>query len=58
MSEPRISIDITMLFNGDPIDLAKQFENLAEPGSDRGLATDQLVMWLRDRVLPAQASLP
>jgi death-on-curing protein len=39
-----------MVFNGDPIELAKQFENLAEPGSDRGVATDQLVDWLRERV--------
>jgi death-on-curing protein len=41
-----------MVFNGDPIELAKQFENLAEPGNDRGIATGQLVDWLREHVHP------
>jgi len=41
-----------MVFSGDPIELAKLFENLAEPGSDRGIATDQLVEWLRERIDP------
>lgn len=42
-----------ILFQGDPIELAKQFEDLAEPGGDRGLATDQLAEWLWGRVSPA-----
>ncbi|MGD9715046.1 MAG: type II toxin-antitoxin system death-on-curing family toxin [Thermomicrobiales bacterium] len=38
-----------MYFSGDSIELAKQFESLADPGRDRGVATGELVEWLRAR---------
>ena len=39
-----------MVFTGNPIELAKQFEDLAEPGEDRSSGTDRLVEWIGERV--------
>lgn len=39
-----------VVFTGDPIELAKQFEKIAEPGEDRNTGTYRLVEWLGERV--------
>ena len=43
-----------LVFSGDPLELAKQFEHIAEPGEDRGAGTERLVEWLRERVEAAE----
>ena len=42
------------MFNGDALELARQFEQLAEPDHDRSAATDRLAAWLNDRVQELQ----
>src|SRR5680860_756048 len=37
-------------FTGDPIELAKHFEDTAEPEEDRNAGTDRLVEWIGERV--------
>ena len=38
---------------GEPLDLARELESLAEPGADPDEADQQLAAWLRDHTTPA-----
>lgn len=42
-----------VVFHGDPIDLAKQIEQIAEEPSRRTETTAELTHWLRERLSPS-----
>lgn len=45
-----------MMYSGEPVEMARQLEAVAERDDDLGSATDRFQAWLRDHVSPLDAS--